>query len=121
MPQVVGLLLNAWSFINGSAFFWRFVKNYGTLKNSLLAVEAVFQSKDARGDKTPNSEEAQILLQAVSNILKSGLIDFPGVDEYEIGVGLEQLSGQIHLSMTDSKGNAIIAAKILNVKKAVDQ
>lgn len=102
MP-IISVLKKLYGLITGSSFFWKVLKNYSVLSNAFKTIEEIIaaMSKDARA--LPTQDESLILVKAISNILKTGVIDIPGVDEYQLSINLDMVSSQISIGIEDSK------------------
>jgi len=59
-----------------------------------LIIEDTLSNMQKDGRKVPNIEESSILLMALSNILKTEIIDIPGVDEYQISLDIDQINSK---------------------------
>ena len=112
-------LKRIWSLIAGSKTLWNFISHYGVITEALKAIEDVLKNIAAdKSRKLPTQEEAIILTKALSNILKSGVIDIPGVDEYEIAMNLDMVASHLSVSINDKKSGTFI--EIPALKKTGD-
>lgn len=64
--------------------FYQFAKKFGPVANDVL-----------KNKRLPNGSESVEFLNATANLLKTGAVDFPGVDEDEIAKKLETLAAEI--------------------------
>lgn len=110
-------LKTLFTFISGAKIIWKVIANYRILSDSAKTVNTVFNNVKVRGDSTPNQEEAQALLQAASNVLKTGVIDLPGLDEYELTSTIDRAVGAITTSISDSKNSKYHKISLKKVKK----
>lgn len=101
--MILNLLKRVYGLLAGSGFLWRLARNYKVLKDSCTTIEQVLQVVSDDKRSLPNEQEAVALLAAVSNILKTGVIDIPGIDEMKISIGLDHMAKNISLSIEDSK------------------
>lgn len=101
--MAISLLKRLYGMISGSGFLWRLVRNYRVLSDSISAIEATLSNMSAQDRKLPNESEIEMLLKAVSNILKTGVIDIPGVDEMNLALNIDQFSQSFSMSIQDAK------------------
>lgn len=109
-------LKGLWALISGSKFIWSIIKNHVVLGDSLKAIEITLTEMRQGDSVVPNHMQAQNLMLAVSNILKTGVIDFPGIDEYEIAIGIDRVSSDMTISLKDSKSGKFHELPILKGK-----
>jgi len=88
---------------SSTSFIWKLIKNWKVLSDSLKAIENTMHNMSKDGRFVPNMEETPILLHAVSNIIKTEIIDIPGINEYEIALSIDQISSNFVLSIQDAK------------------
>lgn len=100
---ILQTLKRIYGLITGSSFLWKIVRNYAVLSASFKAIEGVIQAVSASGRSLPNQDESLILVKAFSNILKTGVIDIPGVDEYELAMNLDMVNSNMSLGIEDLK------------------
>lgn len=100
---MIPLLSRIWTLISASGFLLKLIRNYSVLSGSFKSIEDVLSFMTSEKRTLPNHIESQILCMAISNILKTGVIDIPGVDEYQIAIGLDQINANMVLSIQDSK------------------
>lgn len=114
---MIPLLSRVWTLISGSKFLFLLIRHYSILSSSFKSIEDVLSlmAKDSRS--LPNHMETQILCMSISNILKTGVIDLPGVDEYQIAIGLDQINSNMVLSIQDSKSGKYHQIPILGKKE----
>ncbi len=72
---------------------WTVIKNLRTII-SFFGVLKELIIKVAQGKRLPDCQETHELLQAVENLLDSGVIDIPGVDEKQISAALKEIESQ---------------------------
>jgi len=119
---MIAILKRIYGLLTGSGFLWRLARHYKVLNDSCKAIETVLVNVNASDRKLPTPEESQVLLAAISNILKTGVIDIPGVDEMAISIGLDHINRNIAVSISDSKsGNfmeipLIVKTEVSNVR-----
>lgn len=99
LPQL-GMI---YSLITGSKFLWKVVRNWSVLSKSLYAISDTLKKMHAEGRNIPDMTESQILLMALSNVVKTEVIDIPGVDEYSLSLDIDKFSSSLALSIEDSK------------------
>ena len=112
------VLSRIWALISGSKFLWDLISNYSVLSENFKAIEKVLEQ--VMSDSTrrlPDHNESQILLIAVSNILKTGVIDLPGVDEMQIAIGLDHINQNMVISIQDKKSGKYAELPILTAKE----
>lgn len=107
IAYIISLLGSAWSVVKGSRFFWGIIKHYGVLKENLQAIGNVIKAVMESDRKVPSCEEGQILLRAISNILKTQVIDLPGLDEYELAVSIDEITGTLVCQLTDKASSKV--------------
>lgn len=100
---IINVLKRLYGLLTGSSFLWKIVRNYAVLAASFKAIEGVIQSVSQSGRSLPNQDESMILLKAISNILKTGVVDIPGVDEYELAMNLDMVNSNMSLGIEDLK------------------
>lgn len=105
--------------LTGSAlsFMWKVVRNWGVLSSSLKAISDTLEIMHKDGRNLPNTEETQNLTLALSNIIKTEIIDIPGVDEYELAMGMDHFSNTLMLSIEDQKSGKYHEIKVKKVSK----
>ena len=116
--EMIPLLSRIWSLITASKFLFLLVRHYVVLKDAFTGIESVLtnMTKDARA--LPTHEETQILCVSVSNILKTGVIDLPGVDEYQLAIGLDNIQANMVLSIQDKKSGKYHTIPVLKKGKS---
>jgi hypothetical protein len=72
---------------------WTVIKNLRTII-SFFGVLKELIVKVSQGKRLPDCQETHELLQAVENLLDSGVIDIPGVDEKQISAALKEIESQ---------------------------
>lgn len=77
--------------------------NWRVLSTAFKAVSDVLTEMHKADRKLPDTNESQALLMAMSNILKTGVVDIPGVDEYQLSLDLDKFSSSLIFSIEDSK------------------
>lgn len=110
---MITLLKRIYGLISGSGFLWKLARNYKVLNDACKAIETVLVNVAATDRKLPDMDESQILLSAISNILKTGIIDIPGVDEMQIAIGLDHINKNISLSVTDAKSGKFMEIPLI--------
>lgn len=114
---MIQALKGIWALISGSKLMWNLIRHHVVLTDAFKAIEGVLVQMRQNEISLPNHEQTQILLFAVSNILKTGVIDIPGVDEYEIAIGIDQINSNMMLSIQDSKSGSYHQIPILKKEK----
>lgn len=102
------LVSKIWDWLSHFQFLWRVLRNWFTLSNAVHDIENVFEEIAKQNRKLPNMGETQVLLNAISNILKTEVIQITGLDDFKVAAGLDEISHSLHLSLTDKVGNPII-------------
>lgn len=102
--------------LTGSKFIWKIVRNWSVLSKSFQGVTDILSNMNAEGRSLPNTEETQMLLNAVSNIVKTEIIDIPGLDEYSLAVNLDHFSSSLGISIQDSKNGKFHTIKVKKSK-----
>jgi hypothetical protein len=116
MRGIMGAIASLWGFLKGSQFFWNLLRNYGTIKKSLEDVSKIFNEMKNQENKTPNCEQAQVLLKSLSTLLKTGVIDIPGINEYEISMSIDDVSANLVCMITDKKLGKIVNIPVKGIK-----
>ena len=75
--------MNIWKIITNLP---KIISFFNTLKDLVFKI--------AKGHKMPECYETMVLVRSIENLLDSGVIDIPGVDEAEISKALKELEGQ---------------------------
>lgn len=101
--SIMSVLKRVWGLLSGTGFLWKLARNYRVLSDSFGAIEKVLLQMRGDNRKLPSQEQSIVLLQAISNILKTGVIDIPGVDEIEISIGIDQITQQMAIGIKDAK------------------
>ena len=101
--MILNTLKRIYSLITGSSFLWKLIRHYAVLSAAFKSIESVLQNISAENRKLPTQEESLILLKAISNILKTGVIDIPGVDEYELAMNLDLVGSNMSIGIEDLK------------------
>lgn len=107
------LVMKGFQWVMGLSFLWKVVRNMGTLRTAVKAIEDVYKEIEASGRKIPNVEEAQTVLNSLSNILKTGVIDIAGIDDYKIAAGLDEINHNLQLSLKDSLDNPVLVSPVI--------
>lgn len=89
--------------LSASGFLFKLVKNYAVLKESFQAIENVFKTMQDEKRSLPDHNESIMLMQVSSNILKTGIIDIPGFDEYELSLSIDKYSEALSVSLKDAR------------------
>lgn len=110
---MIPILSRMWSLITGSKFIWKLIRNWAVLSDSMHAIENTLSNMQKDGRYVPNREESSILLMALSNILKTEIIDMPGVDEYQISLEIDQINSNFQLSIKDSKSEKFLKIPVI--------
>ena len=105
-------LMSIYTFITGSKFIWKIVTNWRVLSTSLKVISETLTTMREQSRSVPNTEETQQMLLAASNILKTGVIDLPGIDEYQISADIDKFSQGVSLAITDSKNKKYHSLKL---------
>lgn len=108
------ILMTIWAYIRASGFIWKLIANYKVLSEAVKCIEVNAQAMMSRDSAIPSGEEGQLMLMALSNILKTGIIDLPLVDEYQLSLDLDQITGQMRIAINDSasgKYNSLVIGK----------
>lgn len=114
---MIALLSRVWSLVSVSKFFILFIRHRLVLETAFNSISGVLIEMNKEGRALPKHDESQILVMAVSNILKTGVIDIPGVDEYEIAIGLDQINSNMVLSIEDTRSGKFHQIPILGKGK----
>ena len=101
--MIINVLKRIYGLLTGSSFLWKVIRNYAVLAASFKAIEGVIQNVSQSGRALPNQDESLIIIKAISNILKTGVIDIPGVDEYELAMNLDMVNSNMSLGIEDLK------------------
>lgn len=96
-------LLHIFSFFSASKFIFKLIAHQAVLRASLQAISDVLMEMKKTDRVLPSENEATLLLMGVSNILKTGVVDLPGFDEYELSIQIDRISNGIVLSIQDQK------------------
>jgi len=115
MNPINGLL----ALISGSKLIWKVVSNWRVLTNSIGGISDTLKKMHDEGRALPNAEETSLMLLCGSNILKTGIIDIPGIDEYELSLNLDKFSSSLIMSIKDSKSNKFHQIPLVKGKKDV--
>lgn len=117
MIAIIELLKQLGGFITGGGIIWKFIRHYRVLSDSSKAVSQVIQNISNRGDKLPEIHETQIIIQAMSNVLKTGIIDIPGIDEYKISAALDKVNENVAISFEDYTSGQFHILRVEKVPK----
>lgn len=112
-------IFNLFGLIKGSSFFWKIIRNFFTLKNSFEAISATIDGIMKSDREMPTAPEMQVILKAFSNIMKTGIIILPGVDDYEVAAFIDKVSGELEISLSDSLTHAKASFQIDTKNKDV--
>ncbi len=96
-------LTSLYGLISGSKFIWKLVSNWSVLSDSLKCISQTLTEMRESGRQLPEPNESTQMLMAFSNILKTGIIDIPGLDEYQISLDIDKFSSSLLLSIEDKK------------------
>jgi len=110
---MIPIISRLWSLITGSKFIWTLIRNWAVLTDAFSNIEKVLSEMQADGRKVPNQQEASILLMCLSNILKTEIIDMPGVDEYQISLEIDQINSNFQLSIKDAKSEKFLKIPVI--------
>lgn len=113
------LLSRVYGLVSGSSIIWKVISNWKILSTSLSSIETVMSNMGAEKRHLPTTEETQILLLACSNILKTKVIDIPGLDEYELAMNLDKASSSLALSIKDSTSGAYHVLPLIKKVKVI--
>lgn len=106
-----------YTLISGSKLLWKVIRNWRVLSNSLESITNILKNMNADDRHLPNSMESSQLILCFSNILKTGVIDIPGIDEYQISLDLDNFSSSLMLSIEDSKSGKFHDIVVTKTKK----
>lgn len=109
--------LNIFSMFTASKFFWTVLTNWKVLADNSKGIEQVLKNMFDEGRKIPSEEEIPVILVCVSNILKTGVIDIPMIDEYEIALSIDKVNASFSLAIGDAKSGKYIAIPIITKGK----
>lgn len=115
MMGLLAILKRIWGLVASSGLFWKVLKNWTILSESLKGIETVLHNLTEEKRALPNHDEAVTLLHALSNILKTGVIDIPGVDEYKIALNLDEVASSYTISIEDAKNEKYL--ELPSIKK----
>lgn len=120
---MLGLLQTVFGFITGSKIIWKVISNYRILSDTSQAVSTVFHNMHNEDRSSPTQPELVALSQALSNVLKTNIIDIPGFDELELVAAVDRFSGSLVTSMTDAKSgkfHKIVLKRTKVIKKETE-
>ena len=100
---ILKILQKLYKLITGSSILWKLIRNYAVLSEACGGIENVIKNMTDQGRALPDRDEAMILVKCISNILKTGVIDIPGVDEYELALNLDMINSNMSLGVEDLK------------------
>jgi len=103
MPVLLSIFPKIWALLNGSAFFWKALRNYGKIKNLFEVVSQVLNDMHARGDSLPDCNETSKLASVFSEAFKADIIDLPYLDEYQLALVLDKINANLVCSIEDKK------------------
>lgn len=72
---------------------WKVITNLKTIIAFFNVLKSLIL-KVAEGKRLPDCRETHELLAAIRNLLDSGVIDLPGVDEKQVSQGLLEIESQ---------------------------
>lgn len=72
---------------------WKVISNLKTIISFFNVLKNLIV-KVSEGKRLPDCQETHELLGAVENLLDSGVIDIPGVDEQKISSALKEIESQ---------------------------
>lgn len=96
-------IFNVYKWITGLKFIWKVARNWSVLSLSLAKISETLKAMHDDSRSLPNATETSEMLLAISNIIKTEIIDVPGVDEYQIALDIDQFSTSLALSIQDTK------------------
>lgn len=107
------LIKRLFSLVYNSKIIWKLIRNYRVLSESFKTIETVINNINNRDRVLPDAEESRALLTACSNILKTGVIDIPGVDEYELSLKFDYINEQWAIGLKDDKSGKFTAPLVV--------
>lgn len=118
MIALLSLIKKSFKLVSGSKIIFKLVRHYAVLNESLTCINTVMTNLSNDNRTLPTHAEGHALLIAISNILKTGLIDVPGIDEYDLALKFDYVSEQFALGIADSKSGKYHTLPVLKkVKK----
>lgn len=96
-------ILNIYKLITGSKFIWKVFRNWAVLSEAFSTISKTLVKIHEEGRKLPDQSESTQLLLCLSNIVKTEIIDIPGVDEYELSLEIDKFSTSLLMSIEDKK------------------
>ncbi len=72
---------------------WKVISNLKTIISFFNVLKSLI-IKVSQGKRLPDCQETHELLSAIENLLDSGVIDIPGVDEKQISEALKEIESQ---------------------------
>lgn len=96
-------LTSLYAMFSSSKFIWKLVRNWSILSDSLKCISQTLTAMRNEGRSLPVPAESSQMLLAFSNILKTEIIDIPGLDEYSLSLDIDKFSSSLLLSIEDRK------------------
>ena len=96
-------------------FFFKIVSNFSILKSSFENISAIFKKMHDENRAVPTEVESVALLQIASDLLKTGIVDIPGFDEYELSMDIDKYANALVLSIEDKKSGKYHDVKISKI------
>lgn len=114
---MISLISKIYSLFSGGGFLFKLVRNYSVLSKNCQAIETIINNMIIEDRKLPSQQDSVYLLTAISNILKTGVIDIPGVDEVNLAIGIDSISKNISMSIEDSVSGKFIEIPVIKKVK----
>lgn len=124
MPAIFSSLKYLYLFVTGSKYFWRIVRNYAEIKNFCIVISNTITAMHTDKRKSPNMHELSLLLPAISAILRSELIDIPGINEYELALEVDSFAGKLKVAITDTNTGhtmAVVGRTVTDLHAELDK
>lgn len=77
----LGVILKVGQVIWNLPKLYKFARNFGAIASDVF-----------KNNRLPKNSEAQEFLYASAELLRAGIVDFPGVDEKDLAAKMEQLA-----------------------------
>ena len=110
---LINLIKKLWGLAMGSKIFFKVIANYGLICETVKLLEDTLANMQREGRKVPNQQEMCDILPKLSELLKTGIIDLPMVDEYSLALDIDHIYSSMQISLRDRTGNKIVAATVI--------
>lgn len=87
------LVMGVYKFFASMPFFWKVLRNFGTIKELMKEISSVVEESAKKGH--PSCEETQKIFAICRRALETGIIDIPNFDERQLITALYDLENNL--------------------------